>query len=75
MCDCAGNSKPRNLTLPVNKKVEVLKNTTGKNTGKNTNKNTTGKNNTVNDKANNTAPAEKTSKTAAFIASLFAKFL
>ena len=74
MCDCAGNSRPQKLNLPVNKKnVDGLK-INNKNTvvdNKNKNKNTA-----VNNK--NTAssvPTEKTSKTAAFIASLFAKFL
>ena len=74
MCDCAGNSKPRKLNLPVNKNAEILNSNAVKNT-KNTNQNN--KNNKNNKNAANGAavPTEKTSKTAAFIASLFAKFL
>ena len=71
MCDCAGNSKPRKLNLPVNKNAEILNNTNA------AVKNTNVKNSKKNKNAANGAavPTEKTSKTAAFIASLFAKFL
>ena len=76
MCDCAGNSKPRKLNLPVNKNVDGLNNVTVKNTAV---KNTAVKNTPVKNNKNNknaaVAPTEKTSKTAAFISSLFAKFL
>ena len=63
MCDCAGNSKPKNLNVPVNKNVDGLKNTKDKDKDKNKNK------------KNITIPTEKTSKTTNFLSNLFAKFI
>ena len=70
MCDCAGNSKPQNLNVSINKNVDELKNTSVKN---NKEKNTSVKNNYK--EKNNTVPSEKASKTSTFLSILFAKFL